>query len=85
MSSWLMPRSIIHSTTPGSRRPGRVPIGRPSSAVKPMVLSTLRPSTMVQAETPLPRWAATILPPAISGSARRRRCAMYSYDRPWKP
>ena len=39
-----MPRcSIRYSTTPGSSWPGRVPIGRPSSAVKPIVLSTLLP------------------------------------------
>ena len=35
--------SIRCSTTPGSSWPGRVPIGRPSSAVKPMVVSMLRP------------------------------------------
>ena len=40
-----MPFSSIRcSTTPGSSWPGRVPIGRPSSAVKPIVLSMLRPS-----------------------------------------
>ena len=36
----------------GSSRPGRVPMGRPSSAVKPMVLSTLLPWWMAQADTP---------------------------------
>ena len=42
-----MPRfSIRWRTTPGSSWPGRVPIGRPSSAVKPIVLSMLRPPSM---------------------------------------
>ncbi|KAG1184716.1 hypothetical protein G6F57_020806 [Rhizopus arrhizus] len=57
-----MPRSIIHSTTPGSSRPGRVPMGRPSRAVNPIVLSTLLPSCMAQADTPEPKCAAMILP-----------------------
>ncbi|MNU07262.1 hypothetical protein D3C72_2527670 [compost metagenome] len=53
-------------------------MGRPSSAVKPIVLSTLLPSWMAQADTPDPRCAVMILPIASSGSACFKRCAMYS-------
>ena len=54
------------STTPGSSCPGRVPIGSPSSAVKPRVLSTLRPSRTAHIEAPLPRWAMMARPFAAS-------------------
>ncbi len=58
---------------------------RPSSAVKPSVLSTLLPSFIAQRLAPLPRWATMTRP---VGDVRRD-CgsteAMYSYDRPWKP
>ena len=71
--------------TPGSIWPGRVPMGRPSSAVKPIVLSTLRPACMAQSDAPLPRWAAITRPAAASGATSGKTEAMYSYDSPWKP
>lgn len=37
--------------------PLRVPIARPSSGVRPMLVSRLWPLTMAQVEQPLPRWA----------------------------
>ena len=78
-SAAVMPFSSIRcSTTPGSSWPGRVPIGRPSSAVKPIVLSTLRPPSSAHIEAPLPRWATITRPPAISGATSGRRAAMYS-------
>ena len=47
---------------PGSSCPGRVPIGRPSRAVKPIVLSILFPETSAHMEAPLPRWATRTRP-----------------------
>ena len=70
---------------PGSSCPGRVPIGRPSRAVKPIVLSTLFPETMAHMEAPLPRWATRTRPVAISGATFGSLSAMYSYERPWNP
>src|SRR5215475_8061832 len=52
----------------GSIWPGRVPIGRPSSAVKPIVLSTLRPPESAHIEAPLPRCATTTRRLAIAGA-----------------
>ena len=63
---------------PASSWPGRVPIGRPSSAVKPMVLSTLLPALMAHIDAPLPRWATTTRPCAMSGASSGNRLAMYS-------
>lgn len=40
----------------GSTEPLRVAITSPSSGVKPMVVSTLRPAAMAQREQPAPRW-----------------------------
>ena len=45
-----------YTRTPGSIEPLRVPIIRPSSGVKPMVVSTLFPSRTAASEAPLPRW-----------------------------
>ena len=49
-------------TTAASRRPQRVPMGRPSSGEKLMVVATDRPSRMAQIEAPCPRCAATTRP-----------------------
>ncbi|MNN62142.1 hypothetical protein D3C81_1774230 [compost metagenome] len=57
--------------------PQRVPIGRPSTAVKPMVLATLRPPCMAHRLAPLPRWATTTRPAAAAGSSCGRTLAMY--------
>ncbi len=70
---------------PGSMLPGRVPISRPSRAVNPIELPTLRPARMAHMLAPLPRWATTTRPPAIAGATAGRAPAMYSYDSPWKP
>ena len=58
MPSWC----IRCSTTAGSSSPQRVPIGRPSSAEKPIVVATLRPARSAQSEAPLPRCATTTRP-----------------------
>jgi len=71
-----------YSTTPGSSAPGRVPMQRPSSAVKPKLLSMLRPPIMAHRLAPLPRCATITRPCAISGATRGRADAMYSYDSP---
>jgi hypothetical protein len=58
-----MPRSSIrYSSTPGSSDPQRVPIGRPSTAVKPIVLATLRPADSAHMLAPLPRCSTTVRP-----------------------
>jgi hypothetical protein len=74
-----------YRTTPGSRAPGRVPMHSPSSAVNPKELSTLFPLCRPHRLAPLPRWATTTRPRAISGATSGSTDAMYSYDRPWKP
>ena len=52
--------------------PHRVPMARPSSAVKPMVVATLRPARMAHRLAPFPRWHTTVRPeaarPSTSGS-----------------
>ena len=58
---------------------------RPSSAVKPSVLSTLLPFFIAHRLAPLPRCATITRPSAISGATSGSTEAMYSYDRPWKP
>ena len=44
---------------PGSTLPLRVAMTRPSSGVKPMVVSTLRPPCTAASEAPAPRWQVT--------------------------
>ena len=46
---------------------------RPSSAVKLMVVATLRPSTSAHMLAPLPRWATTVRPAAARGSVLREQ------------
>ena len=52
--------SSSHSSSPGSTLPERVAITRPSSGVKPIVVSTERPSAIAHSEAPAPRWQLTI-------------------------
>jgi len=52
--------SSSHSTRPGSTLPDRVAITRPSSGVKPIVVSTEQPSAIAHSEAPAPRWQLTI-------------------------
>ena len=70
--------SSMCSTTPGSSWPQRVPIGMPSSAVKPMVLARLRPASMAQSDGAV----AEMRHHQPAGAERRvssaRRPAMYS-------
>ena len=54
-----------------------MPIGSPSSAVKPIDESTLCPSTSAHIDAPDPRCAATTLPAAISGACVFIAPAMY--------
>ena len=44
---------------PGSTEPERAAIGTPSSGVKPMLVSTERPSSTAETEHPPPRWQTT--------------------------
>ena len=50
--------------------PVRVPMGRPSTAVKPIVVATLRPRAIAHMLAPLPRCATISLPSAHSGAMR---------------
>ncbi len=61
-----MPDASRNSSRPGSIAPERVAIGTPSSGVKPIVVSTERPSRTALTEQPLPRWQTT---------SRRQRAA----------
>ena len=79
MARASMPRwSIRYRITPGSRAPQRVPIGRPSTAVKPIVLATLRPADSAHMLAPLPRWQTTVRPSAAAASSCGSIEAMYS-------
>src|SRR5436190_23271714 len=56
----------------------RVAIGTPSSGVKPIVVSTERPSRTAVTEQPPPRWQTT--------SRGTRTCSLaHCTERPWKP
>ena len=57
------------STISGSIEPERVAIGTPSSGLKPIVVSTERPSRTAVTEQPPPRWHTTS---AVGSSARAR-------------
>jgi hypothetical protein len=63
--------------TPGSIAPRRVPIIRPSTAVKPIVFATLRPSFTAHMLAPLPRWAKTTRALASTGASSRSREARF--------
>lgn len=70
------------STAPGSRLPHRVPIIRPSSAVKPIDVATLRPPCSAHRLAPLPRCASS----TRSSSRISVSCSTTdSYANPWKP
>jgi hypothetical protein len=58
--------------------PHLVPIGRPSTAVKPIVLATLRPFVIAHMLEPLPRCSTTTLPAAAFASWVGKAFAMYS-------
>ena len=65
-------------SAPGSTEPERVAIGTPSSGLKPIVVSTERPSSTAVTEQPPPRWQTT--------SRRARTCsAAHCTESPWKP
>ena len=79
--------SSSHRTRPGSTLPERVAITRPSSGVKPIVVSTERPSRTAASDAPAPRWQVTSRRP-VGGSRRAARppaATAYAWDRPWKP
>jgi hypothetical protein len=66
----------IEERAPGSTDPERVAIGRPSSGLKPIVVSTERPSRTAVTEQPPPRCATT---------RRGTRSATDATASPWKP
>ena len=72
-------RSSSHRSSPGSTEPERVPMTRPSSGVKPMVVSTDRPRWTAAIDAPAPRWQETMrrssscFPRDGPHGARRRR------------
>ena len=67
-----------YNKTPGSSWPERVPMTNPSSAEKPIELSTLAPARIAHALAPLPRCATITRPAAISGATVGSAEAMYS-------
>ena len=60
-------------------------MGKPSTAVKPIVLAMLFPAWIAHMLDPLPRCNTTVRPAAAFVSNFGRTDAMYSYERPWKP
>ncbi len=66
--------------------PDRVAIIRPSSGVKPMVVSTDRPPETAHSDAPAPRWQLTSrsVPGSRPSTSAARRDA-YAWDSPWKP
>jgi hypothetical protein len=64
------------------QRAGAGPIHSPSNVENPIVESTLRPASRAQRLAPLPRWATTTLPSAISGATLGSTEAMYAYEIP---
>ena len=52
----FLDETMMYSSAAGSMSPERVPIIRPSSGVRPMVVSTDCPSRIAAMEAPLPRW-----------------------------
>jgi hypothetical protein len=71
--------SISHSSSPGSTLPERVAMTRPSSGVKPIVVSTERPSAIAHSDAPAPRWQLTRRRPpggrAVAARGARPNCA----------
>ena len=63
---------------PGSTEPERAAIGTPSSGVKPMLVSTQRPSRTADTEHPPPRWQTTS---RGAGTRSDDHCT----ESPWKP
>ena len=72
--------------SPGSTEPERVAITRPSSGVKPIVVSTERPPRTAASDAPAPRWHVTMRNSSCTrpASSAARRDA-YACERPWKP
>ena len=71
---------------PGSMEPERVAIGTPSSGLKPMLVSTERPSRTAVTEHPPPRWQTASRQAAGSAPiSAGARWALQATDRPWKP
>ena len=68
----------------GSSEPARVAMTRPSSGLKPMVVSTERPSRTAVAEAPPPMWHTTR---RVGGAPSRAaaRSVDHSTESPWKP
>ncbi len=75
--------SSSHSSTPGSTLPERVAITRPSSGVKPIVVSIEQPPTIAHSEAPAPRWQLTILRSRGSASSSwGARRATHAWESP---
>ena len=75
---------MSHSTRPGSTVPEREAITSPSSGVKPMVVSTDRPSRTAHSDDPAPRWQVTSRATGPAGEALGLAGGP-AWDRPWKP
>jgi hypothetical protein len=72
-SSVRPPLRTSQKTTAASICPVRVPIVRPSSGEKLIVVATERPAATAQSEAPLPRCATTSRPAASAGFAAPQR------------
>jgi hypothetical protein len=75
--------SSSQSSRPGSTDPERVAIARPSSGVKPIVVSTDLPPATAATEAPAPRWQLTMRSSSsgVLNSSDARRAA-YACESP---
>ena len=74
------------STSAGSTSPERVPITSPSSGVRPIEVSMLRPPATALADAPLPRCSTITSTSATSRpSTRAASRETYACEVPWKP
>ena len=77
---------IRNSITPASISPARVPMGRPASGVRPMVVSTHFPFFTAAMEEPLPRWQVMIFSSSMGlPSMAAARWETKRWEVPWKP
>ena len=69
----------------GRSSPSASPSGTPSSGVRPMVVSTERPSSTAVTEQPLPRWQTTSRPQRSAPRIRAACSWHHATLSPWKP
>ena len=67
---------MINVTMEGSSEPLRVPIMKPSSGVRPIVVSMTLPSRMAAMEEPLPMWQVIMFMSSRGWCMRWAQCLL---------